>query len=156
MGVSSTAVQSIVPADYHTGTANIDSEKANLQNAEDHDPDSVHQLDNTMVRPTVELGQEPLGSIPELPATDMSPTQESHHQPRKKNEKNDPDNHVMSWAHLNSAGTRNSRSRLSRPLFGPDTAGTVWGNMAPAKGPEKVDVVEEEPDEKPDDNRPKS
>lgn len=98
----------------------------------DPDPDTVPQLDGTMVRPVTELGEGPLGNIPELPATDRNPFQPSvksgpvGRTQSKRAGGGDSDNHVMSWAQLDPVA---SSSRPSQPHSAPDATVSVWGNM---------------------------
>ncbi|KAF2187124.1 hypothetical protein K469DRAFT_686324 [Zopfia rhizophila CBS 207.26] len=90
-------------------------EKSRISNIE---RDLVPQLDSTMIRPTNEMGADPLGSIPELPASEKNPfatphvsveqsknSESSGMQPSREKRSGDADNHVMSWAQYNSMGT---------------------------------------------------
>jgi hypothetical protein len=86
------------------------------------------------------MGGEPIGSIPELPATERNPFEtppseahdstEAEIQRRRKSRSADVDDHVMSWAQYNSLGNRNPASRLSQPPPGAPHA-SVWENMNP-------------------------
>lgn len=109
-------------------------EKAGLEDVSEPEPDPVPQLDSAMIRPTNELGGDPLGNIPELAdhASNASPTLESPEtQPKRMGQAGTTGttgDHVMSWAEINSLGNRHPASRLSQPHGAPVT---VWGNMSP-------------------------
>lgn len=131
------------------------NEKATLRNVDtpdpDPDPDSVPQLDGAMVRPRNEIGGEPIGSIPELPATEKNPfdtpLSEAHDSTEaeiqtRKSRSVDANNHVMSWAQYNSLGNRNPGSRLSQPPpAAPDAS--VWENMNPTSPPKSKNLDNE-------------
>jgi hypothetical protein len=110
-------------------------EKAGLKDESEPDPDPVPQLDSAMIRPTTEMGGDPLGNIPELEdhaidAPNAPPALESPEtQPKRTGETGTTD-HVMSWAEINSLGNRHPTSRLSQPHGAPDSV-TLWGNLSP-------------------------
>jgi hypothetical protein len=115
-------------------------EKAGLASAveDHHDPDPVPNLDSAMLRPTLELGEGPLGSIPELGTCSRtalniplppSPTVQPE-QPDRRRTSGDSDNHVMSWTQLSHESSRGATSRLAQPHNGPDHTVAVWENMA--------------------------
>ncbi|KAF2105404.1 hypothetical protein BDV96DRAFT_592604 [Lophiotrema nucula] len=164
-----TTAAAVVGAEANDSETAID-EKAGLKDVES---DAVQQLDSTMIRPTTELGSEPVGNIAELPvilkdssatstfsdegsSSDSSATAKTH-------KIGDADNHVMSWAQFNSMGNRNAAARLSQPHGAPDVSNTVWSNMSPTKlkdGEEEANQVqkhvEQEIDERQGDDQTKN
>ncbi|KAF2733268.1 hypothetical protein EJ04DRAFT_553514 [Polyplosphaeria fusca] len=100
----------------------------------DDNDDAVPQLDSTMIRPTNELGGEPMDNFAELPASDMTKKTTAASvagpavSPRKSN---GGDEHIMSWAQYNSASNRDPSARLSYPHDTPDASAAVWSNMSP-------------------------
>ncbi|KAF2252818.1 hypothetical protein BU26DRAFT_210206 [Trematosphaeria pertusa] len=94
-----------------------------------------------MVIPKFEASVDPLGSIPELPATernapfatpDPSRTAESSSDTpgsRGVRHGQGAEDHVLSWAQYHSLGNRNPSSRLSQPHGAPDASASVWGTM---------------------------
>ncbi|KAF2793122.1 hypothetical protein K505DRAFT_375553 [Melanomma pulvis-pyrius CBS 109.77] len=136
IGGAVTAVSTAVPALESKDVTAVD-EKASS--------DPVQQLDSTMIMPTTEMGGDPLGNIPELPApepnADPFVTPDSSVQSKTSSDQlctgeeraGDPDNHVMSWAQYTSMGTRNPSSRLSQPHGAPDVSGAVWSNLSLTK-----------------------
>ena len=103
-----------------------------------------------MIVPTDEMGGDPLGSIPELPAsetnadpfvtppdsaTDANSSNDQLGRGAKKSA--DAGTHVLSWSQYNSMGARNPSSRLSQPHGAPDGSAAVWSNLDLAKKEEK-------------------
>ncbi|KAF1999333.1 hypothetical protein P154DRAFT_523362 [Amniculicola lignicola CBS 123094] len=121
------------------GVSKTTDEKAGLRDIERdaEAEDTVPQLDSTMIMPTAEIGVDPLGSIPELPASERNPFETprmSAAPPADSTETQSGDSvesndHVMSWAQFNSFGNRNPSSRLLMPHPAPDTTGAVWENL---------------------------
>ncbi|KAK7191697.1 hypothetical protein DPSP01_008076 [Paraphaeosphaeria sporulosa] len=117
------------------GTKNIAGDSAHTSS------ESVPQLDGIAIIPPNEIGSDALGIIPELPANEKDSSKTSRTSkvaevPQAGNSNGgrvcrDPNNHVMSWANLNSMGNRNAMSRLSQPHAIPE--GGVWENMSPTK-----------------------
>ncbi|KAF2465065.1 uncharacterized protein BDR25DRAFT_346363 [Lindgomyces ingoldianus] len=112
-------------------------EKAGLENV---DRECVPQLDGRMIRPTNEMGADPIGSIAELPASQQNPfatpnlsANESGHFKSPRRSGVDVEDHVMSWAQFNSMGKRDPSSRLSQPHGAPDTSASVWGTLSPTQ-----------------------
>ena len=111
----------------------------------------MQQLDSTMIIPTTEIGGDSLGSIPELPASEMNvdpfatppdsatDANSSDGQPRTgvKARNADASTHVMSWSQYNSMGARKPSSRLSQPHGAPDGSAAVWSNLDPTKKEEE-------------------
>lgn len=90
--------------------------------------------------PHHEIGSDALGTIPELPANEKKSCETISSEAAESSQdgirrgsllQRDPDDHVMSWANLNSMGNRNAKSRLSQPHVIPE--GSVWENMSPTK-----------------------
>ncbi|KAH7124113.1 hypothetical protein B0J11DRAFT_331114 [Dendryphion nanum] len=109
------------------------TEKAGLRNDEGN-IDAVPQLDSTMIRPVTEIGGDPLGNIPELPATapsrDGTPlgTQRESSAGYSKTQK-EGENKAVSWTQFNSLGNWATASRLFQPHDVPDASAPVWENM---------------------------
>ncbi|KAJ4345450.1 uncharacterized protein N0V89_011581 [Didymosphaeria variabile] len=113
----------------------VDTDDASLE--------SVPQLDSVAIVPPNEIASDALGVIPELPANekDVDPfeTPKTSEVPATSQEESingirvgsDHDNHVMSWANMNSMGNRNAMCRLSQPHAVPE--GSVWENMSLTK-----------------------
>lgn len=107
----------------------------------------VPQLDSTMISPITEAHVDPLGNIPELPATtrnadpfampDPSAESEAPESPVSDSSEvrsfQDPENYIIGLAQLYSMGNRDPSSRLSQPHLAPDTSVAVWGNMSSNK-----------------------
>lgn len=117
------------------------NEKAGLRNAEGS-LDAVPQLDSTMIRPTAEIGGDPLGNIAELPASvpshERDPTNDQGTSIRSESsgksqgsQRDETDK--GSWTEYNSLGNRHNAARLSQPHGSPDTSSPVWDNMSGSK-----------------------
>ena len=107
-----------------------------------------------MIVPIIEMGIDPLGSTPELPAsetnidpfvkppdstTDMNSSNDQPGTGIKGKENEDVGTHVMDWSQYNSMGARNPSSRLFQPHGAPDSSAAVWSNLDIAKKEEKED-----------------
>ncbi|KAF2442405.1 hypothetical protein P171DRAFT_523222 [Karstenula rhodostoma CBS 690.94] len=125
-----------------TGATPISSARTkNIANDSAHtSSESIPQLDGIAIMPPNEIGSDALGTISELPADEKhidpfeTPTSEVAEVPQEGNIDGgracrDPNNHIMSWANLNSTGNRNAMSRLSQPHAIPE--GGVWESMRP-------------------------
>lgn len=99
-----------------------------------------------MVRPTIELGEGPLGCIPELAANSRTalntPLPPSPVVKDSKTNRRNPSgrDHVMSWTQLNSESNRSATSRLSQPHNVPDHSVAVWENMSAPKETNSNDI----------------
>ncbi|KAF2874670.1 hypothetical protein BDV95DRAFT_296298 [Massariosphaeria phaeospora] len=113
---------------------------------EGHGVETVPQLDSTMIVAPSEMSSDPLGNIPELPATPAPisnpfgtpkiadidlPGKESIRSARRNRDAGD---NVLSWAQLSSTRMQDRSARLSQPHGTPAPySDGLWANMSPEK-----------------------